>query len=827
MPMQQDGGLTDEEARRRLKVEGPNELPEEKRSAVLAFVAVLGEPLVLVLFACGGAYLFLGDRHEAIALLLSVVLVSGITFYQGYRTEKTMAALRDLASPRALVIRSGVERRVSGRDVVRGDLLVLREGDRVPADGKVLFSHGLHADESLLTGESVPAFKAVGEEVFSSTVLTSGRGTAEVVRTGSATRVGSIGKSLREIRDRPTRLQTHVARLARRIGVVSLLACSLVVAGYGYFRRDWLNGILVGLTLAVSLMPEELPLILTIFFAVGAWRISRRHVLTRRISAIESLGSIDVLATDKTGTLTLNRMELATFWSFQSGESYDRSRARDVEVQSLHSVAALACPPAYFDPMDRAIAEWAGGGPALPPDLRHVRDYPLSPELLATVQVWEGSPDRRVCAKGAPEHIVSLCALSDEERVRVLEQTAKWAAQGYRVLGLAEGVLPADRTLPDDPRDFSFRMKGLMGFVDPPRPEVFAALRECRAAGIRVAMMTGDHPETAAAIARTVGLAPSPRVVTGGELREISDEELEQRIMEFDVFARISPEQKLRLVRAYQRRGHIVGMTGDGVNDGPSLKAADVGVAMGGRGTDVAREASALVVLDDNFATIVEAIRLGRTLFANIKKAVSYVVAVHIPIAGTAFLQLATGSILLLPIHVVFLELIIDPACSLVFEAEKAEADVMARKPRDPKAPLFTAVEMGMHIFYGLLLLTNVVLVKWFGEHHHLDATKIRTLCFATLVLGNLTLILTELSRKGSLRRLLKPRNPLASALLAGATLLLALAIYAKPAATIFKFSPLTAEECFLVGGSSFLAFLLMNAIKVGARILTEREVRS
>ena len=661
--------------------------------------------MVLLLLATGAIYLILGERRDAIVLLSSILVVLGITFVQSHRTERALERLRDLATPRARVIRDSEQKRIAGREVVRGDFLIVSEGDRVAADGTLLWQSNLTVDESLLTGESVPVSKrAAGDtgadtpgepavNVFSGTLVVSGQGLAEVTATGAATEMGKIGKSLGTITTEKTPLQQETGRIVRRLGIVGLAVCALVVVFYARARGDFLEGLLAGLAVAMSLLPEEFPVVLTVFLALGAWRISRRKVLTRRIPAIEALGAATVLCVDKTGTLTLNRMAVTRLAA--AGATSDVSGAQTLpeELHELVEFAVLASQKTPFDPMELAIREFGLRTLArtehLHDDWELLKEYPLSPALLAVSHAWKARNrgDFVIAAKGAPEAIADLCHLGQADLRSLLAQVEALASDGLRVLAVAKATFhPA--TLPPQSHDFDFELLGLVGLEDPIRPSVPAAIRECRTAGVRVVMITGDYPVTAARIAREIGL-PAEGVMTGAELEAIDDRALADRLGALSVFARVVPAQKLRLVNALKSAGEVVVMTGDGVNDAPALKAAHIGIAMGGRGTDVAREAAALVLLEDDFSSIVVAISLGRRIFDNLKKAMTYLVAVHVPIAGMALFPVLFGwPLLLMPIQIVFLELIIDPASSIAFEAEPPEKDVMRRPPRSKKASL-------------------------------------------------------------------------------------------------------------------------------------------
>jgi Ca2+-transporting ATPase len=764
-------GLSEAQARQRLAQDGANELPVSKPRGVLRLLRdVVTEPMFLLLVACGALYMVLGDRQEALMLLGFVFVVMGITFVQQRRAERSLEALRDLSSPRALVVRDGQPHRIPGRELVCGDIVLLAEGDRVPGDMRLVEASNLAVDESLLTGESAPVSKDAGPvhddtdgiagagavpgdtdaaQVFSGTLVTRGTARGRVVATGERSALGRIGKSLEGIASESTPIQRETRRIVNRVAAVGLaLAVGLGVA-YWLSSGDWLHGLLAGLTLAMAILPEELPVVLTLFLGLGAWRLAREKVLTRSVPAVELLGATTVLCVDKTGTLTANRMTVRRLWC--QAAVYDTVQAGSTPLQEeLHGVlefAVLASHRRAFDPMEAAIA---GAGQRLLADTEHlhadwtlVDDYHLSREMLAMSRVWQ-SPDRSermIAAKGAPEAIVDLCHLDAARRAAIAAQVSTMAGDGLRVLGVAWATFDA-KELPGNQHDFEFEFLGLIALEDPVRPDVPQAIAECHAAGIRVVMMTGDHPVTAISVARQAGLPASGPVINGAELAALSDAELQARLADTHIFCRVQPDQKLRLVQAFRARGDVVAMTGDGVNDAPALKAAHIGVAMGARGTDVAREAAALVLLNDDFASIVTAVRYGRRVFANLRKAIVFVVAVHVPIVGLSLLPVMLGwPMLLMPVHILFLQLIIDPACSVVFEAEPLEADAMQAPPRRPDARLFDAAVLVRGLWQGvgllLMLLAVYAGVRWGGH----SETMARAATFMVLVLSNLGLI--------------------------------------------------------------------------------------
>ncbi|MBI3900158.1 MAG: cation-translocating P-type ATPase [Gammaproteobacteria bacterium] len=826
-------GLTDADAQRRLTEYGANELAgASQRHLWRITVDVIREPMFLLLVAGGIIYLVLGDVREALILLASVVVVMGITIYQERKTERTLHALRDLSSPRALVIRDGEQRRIPGREVVPGDLVILGEGDRVPADGVLLECNQFSVDESLLTGESLPVAKhtdtiqatqmeAAGSEatafVYSGSLVVQGQGIARLLATGSSTQIGHIGKALQQLDIENTPLQRQTARVIRVFAAVGLSACVLVVLLYALLRGGWLDGLLAGITLAMAVLPEEFPVVLTVFLALGAWRISQKRVLTRRIPAIETLGSATVLCVDKTGTLTENRMVLSEIAFPPSRENSDEGKIFDGTAKPIPTLrpivqsAALACELNPSDPMERAILRYAHDAnpdvDAMRAQWRLVREYDLTPELLAVTHCWK-IPERDellVASKGAPETIARLCQLDDNLRHQVLDQTKALAAQGRRVLAVAEARFQGNN-FPNDPTGFTFNYLGLLALADPVRATVPHAIHQCHDAGIRVVMITGDHPGTAEAIARQIGLESTGGVITGKQLALLSTDELRARVQQVSIFARVIPQQKLLLVNALKANGEIVAMTGDGVNDAPALKAAHIGVAMGHRGTDVAREAAALILLDDEFPAIVDTIKLGRRIYDNIRHAMAYLVAVHIPTAGMALVPLLTGlPLLFFPVHIVFLEFIIDPACSIAFEAEPAHPDTMKRRPRDPHEPLLGTQLLGYALFQGLAVLFVISALYWFTLGHGTPEPQARATAFAALVLGNIGLILANRSQTRRLWATLSMPNPALWFVVAGALGGLLLVLYVPSLRDVFHFEALGWQHWLLsmVAGSA------------------------
>jgi P-type Ca2+ transporter type 2C len=861
---QNGAGLNDTQVRQLLTRYGPNELPrgEGRNWRRLAF-EIIREPMFLLLVTCGMIYLFLGNTEEAILLLSFVVLTMAISFHQQRKTDMAVESLRVLSAPYATVVRNGEHRRVPSTEVVPGDILIVREGDRVCADAVLENALHLAADESLLTGESVPVAKLArpGVEegsvqddwiVFSGTLIVSGEGTAKVIATGTNTELGKIGSSLGSIKPEPTLLEQETKRMVRLLASVGLLLCGVSAATYAIVHHNIVEGLLAGITLAMALIPEELPVVFTLFLTLGAWRMSQYRVLTRRPPAIETLGAASVLCTDKTGTLTENRMTVAEI--IAGGEVTNIAQGEHITKAAslVLEYANLACIIDPYDPMERAIVSLSEAyrlNTAVLTNWQLVKTYPLTKQLLAVTHIWR-TDDLNVIAacKGAPEAVAHLCKLNHAALEEVTREVNRLAESGMRVLAVAasrftragEGQtelhsranvgpvwgngMPnsSEMTAWDEQLDtaqFSFEWLGLIGLRDPVRSSVPQAVEQFRSAGIRIVMITGDYPVTAQSIAKEAGLPNTHRVLTGEVLDKLSDVQLSKVAKEVDIFARIVPDQKLRIVNALKASGAIVAMTGDGINDAPALKAAHIGIAMGLRGTDVAREAASLVLLDDDFAAIATAIKLGRRIYDNLKKAFVYVLAIHIPIIGLSILPiLLQFPPILLPAHVVFMELIIDPACSVAFEAEPAESDVMQRPPRDVKQRIFQSATVMFAGLQGLTVLLAALVVYFVSMAVGLDERVVRGLTFAALISSNVSLILVNRSLSSTIFRSFRRQNKAVWYIVLAAFVLLPVILYTPLLQDLFL---VTSVPVVLLMASIILGFtsvLWIDAVKLAHR---------
>ena len=830
-------GLSDLEAKRRLHADGFNEIEQQhRRSLPERILGLFREPMFVLLVLAALVYLVLGDLVEGVTLGVFVLAVLVLTLYQEGKSESSIEALRQMIQPTAVVVRDQQRIKIPSRDIVQGDVLCLSEGDRIAADGRLIQADNLQVDESLLTGESEPVSKQVeparGDQlqatemagrdarglVFGGTHVVRGQALVLVTATGQRSQIGQIGRSLGQVETASTPLQQQTQRLVKVIAVVALVMCSVLVVYLGWRTGDWLPALLSGIALAMGILPEEYPVVLAIFPALGAHRLARQGVLTRRINAIETLGATTVLCTDKTGTLTENRMRvvaLATGGPEQPDEwSLDKptSTEKPVFSEAFHRLAEhaiLASAPHPFDPMEMAFHQFGqdhlAGTEHLHTDWTLVQTYALSPQLRAMSHVWQvlkgDDPSRAVdrqgglviSAKGAPEAVMSLCHMPEALQAQWSRVVESMAAEGLRVLAVAEGR-HAGGVLPDSEHDFDFEWIGLIGLRDPLRAEIPQAMAACQSAGIRVIMITGDYPLTARVMADLAGMPPGD-VWSGDQLEQLSDTQLRDALKTTRVCARISPHQKLRIVKALQANGEIVTMTGDGVNDAPALRAAHVGIAMGQRGTDVAREAADLVLVDDNFASIVQGIRTGRRIFGNLQKSMTYIFAVHIPIAGVAMLPMLWAlPPVLLPLHIALLELVVDPACSLAFESEPADPQVMEHAPRDTRAPLFGRPELVEAFVQGLIVLGCLGLsYAWLPVVDAATASQaaVRSMVLVTLVVCNGVLIAMNRSSWQGRWFALRWNNPTALWVTAAAIVMILLCLYWPWAASVLSLESL------------------------------------
>ncbi|RYU78566.1 cation-translocating P-type ATPase [Hymenobacter persicinus] len=770
---------------------------------------VVTEPMFLLLVTACAVYIALGEGAEAITLGVAMLAVAGISVYQQLRSDRALSALRELTQPRARVRRGGVVVTVPVEDLVVGDAVLVEEGSRLPADGLVTEPSDFAVDEAILTGEAVPVAKAQGDPVFAGTSTAAGRAWLTVTAVGAGTRLGLIGQSMEAIVPEKTPLQRQVSRFVLRMAWVGAGAFALVWAVNYAHSGNWVTALLFGLTLAMSILPEEIPVAFSSFMALGAARLSRLGVLTKQPQTVESLGSATVICADKTGTLTQEGMQVR--------QLYDGTAARLLPVPGplpATATAVLACArwaseTEPFDAMEKAIVEaYAAADPAAAAaPCPMVHEYPLAGTPPMMTHLRRVGAETVVAGKGAVEHILAVCRLALARAEEIRQVTRKLSGQGYRVLGVARAH--SDGTaFPEGQDDFAWEFLGLVALENPPKANAAAVLQAFLTAQMRVKMITGDFPETAQAIARQVGLPGADTLLTGQQVMALPAAALRQQVTGTAVFARMFPEAKLRVVEALKANGEVVAMTGDGVNDGPALKAAHIGVAMGRRGTEVARQAASLVLVDDDLAGMVTAIAQGRRIYQNFKKAVFYVVSIHSPIVLTVAVPLLANwplANLFSPVHIIFLELVMGPTCSVAFENEPAEDGQMRQPPRPLTTTFLGRAELGRSIVQGLGIAAGVLGVYYVSMRQGLPAPVVRTLTFATLVLSNLVLTLVNRSFTQSVFRTMGTPNRILWLML-GLTLTLLLATLLLPGAQrLFGFGPVSPASLAWCGLAALL----------------------
>ncbi len=798
-------GLTTHEVKAKQKKFGYNELPnKDKRNFFKLIFGLLTEPMIFLLLGTVSIYFVLGDRNEAFLLLASFIGIIGIELYQESKTEKSLDALKNLSSPISDVIRDGKKVTIPGREVVVGDIMLLSEGSRVPADARLISAENFKVDESLLTGESEAVEKSVKDKddarlnsVFSGTLVVSGHGYTEVTSIGVASEIGKIGTSLSSIKTEKTLLQKEVNKVVKFVATLAISASIILTLIFWIDRNDLIQGLLAGLTLAIAILPEEFPVVLTIFLTLGAWRLAKNNVLARRAHTIETLGSATVLCVDKTGTLTENRMKVSSIIDADGNLHEDNF----IDADEVVRYGVLASQQNPFDPMEETFIlagkQVFGNVEKIYEKQMIIKEYPLQDNSLSVTHVWgHGTTVKLIALKGAPETVFDLCHFKGNQKTKFEEKVKLLASKGLRVIAIAKSN-PVSATMPTDRHDFDFEFLGLVGLADPVRKEALPAVRMCRDAGIRVVMITGDYPETAMHIAKQIEL-DHDGFITGHDFEKLSESERIKIVKSISVFSRVTPNHKLIIVNTLKKAGEIVAMTGDGVNDAPALKAAHVGIAMGARGTDVAREAATIVLLDDNFASIVQGIRLGRRIYDNLQKAMSYIISVHIPIALLSLLPaLFKWPLVLIPAHIVFLEFVIDPSCTIIFENEKESHDIMNRPPRKLSAPIFSKRMVIGSLAQGLLVAIMVVVAYRVLLDMGWDQKKASGMTFLILVVANIFLIL-GISGKQAIANILKRENMAMIMILFITSISLILIFNVTFLRDLFHFSPLTGVEAWI-----------------------------
>lgn len=742
-------GLTSQDIIKLKKIYGKNEIaPSKKDTPIIKIIHALCEPMFLLLIVAASIYFLLGEPRDGLIMLIFVFAVIAIDIFQEWKTDKTISALKKLSTPHITVLRNNQKVEISSIDLLPGDIMYIHEGIKIPADGYVLESNGLKVDESILTGESLPVYKTTNDKnnnknywhqdyCYQGTLVINGTGIIKVDKIGTNTEYGKIGDSLNHIEEQKTPLQKEVSFLVKTCSIVAL-SLFILVSFFTFIsisnepiKSRIISSILSGITIAMAMIPEEFPVVLTVFLGVGAWRLAKKKSLVKKLASVETLGAISVLCVDKTGTITKNEMTIDTINT-------------NLDEKSFIKKTILCCEKNPYDPMEKAIYKYANelNISLNSPTSTKIKDYPFTDEYKMMASVWQINNDIIITAKGSPESILKISILSKEEKTKINKELTTMQNKGLRVIAVASKKYSKDKDLPQDISNLELDFLGLIGFIDPPKENISSYISTCKKAGIKVVMITGDNGLTAASIATSIGI-PSSKVITGEMLEEMSLEELQDNIETCSIFSRVLPKHKKKIIEAYQNLGHIVAMTGDGVNDAAALKQANIGIAMGGNGSEVSTEAADLILLDDNFSTIINTIEDGRRIYDNIKKSIGYILTIHIPIALSSLLASILGinpnNFMLLPLHVVLLELIIDPTCSVIFEREPAESNIMSRPPRTIKEKLLDKSILIKSIIQGLVIFISSFTT--YLIYLNQDLLIARTMAFTIIILSNIFLV--------------------------------------------------------------------------------------
>jgi P-type Ca2+ transporter type 2C len=785
-------GLTNTQVDHSREIHGENKVEDISNNGLLA--AVLGlikEPMLILLIVAASIYFLTGSRGEGLFMLGAIFVISAISIYQDTKSRNALVALKTLTQPKCKVIRNGEEVEILREEIVIGDYLILEEGNKIPADGSILEAHDFSVNESILTGEAMPITKNdSGTEIFQGTLVSSGRAIAEISAIGNHTRLGQIGVSLESIEQEPTPLQVQITNFVKKMALIGGIVF-LIVWGINYIRtQQFLESLLKALTLAMSILPEEIPVAFTTFMALGAWRLMKMGIIVKRTQTIETLGSATVICTDKTGTITENKMELVRVYVQVTNSIQEPDSALNAEGKKLVAMAMWSSEPDPFDPMETALHEAYGklAETDRRPDFTLVHEYPLEGKPPMMTHVFENAGGQRIiAAKGAPEALMAISELLESQEVEILRAIDELAAMGYRILGVGQSAFSGD-SFPEKQQQLSFQFLGLVAFYDPPKANIGSVFDSFYRAGIQVKIITGDNAATTQNIARQIGFRGAENVILGDELVSMDDSTLQKTVMETGIFARMYPEAKLKVVDALKARGQIVAMTGDGVNDGPALKAAHIGIAMGKKGTEIAKQASSLILVDDNLARMVDAVAMGRKIYISLKNAIRYIISIHIPIILTVFVPLALGWIypnIFTPVHIIFFELIMGPTCSIIYENEPMEKDLLLQKPRPFTSTFFSLKELSVSILQGLVIAAGMLLLYQYAVLQSYDEALTRSMIFIGLLAANIFLTLVNRSFRQSIFTTLHYNNKLVP-LIIGVTILLSAIIFVVPGITRF-----------------------------------------
>jgi len=821
-------GLSNEQVASSREKYGQNKLDYKKENGFLdTLKGILKEPMSIILLVAASIYFITGNTGDGIFLVVAIIFITSISLYQDSRSKNALEKLKDFSQPTCKVIRNGVVQEIKSEELVVGDSLLVEEGTSITADGVIVHSNDFSVNESILTGESFAVFKDKSLEdniIYSGTTVASGLAIATITGIGKDTKLGKIGTSLESITEEKTPLERQIANFVKKMAIAGAVVFVIVWAINYWQSRDLLNSLLQSLTLAMSILPEEIPVAFTTFMALGAWRLMKMGIVVKQMKTVETLGSATVICTDKTGTITENKMSLAKLFLLSSNKIYQPKDQLTEDEKKLIVLAMWASEPIPFDPMEVALHEAYSEVSPLDerPDFNLVHEYPLGGKPPMMTHVFENSEGQRIiAAKGAPEALMNVSNLSATEKQQINDAIQALATDGYRVLGVGESKFSADN-YPTAQQELSFEFIGIVAFYDPPKKNIGKVLEGFYTAGIAVKIITGDNAATTTAIAKQIGFLGYEKNISGDELMLLPEGELETCVMETSIFTRMFPEAKLKIINALKANQQIVAMTGDGVNDGPALKAAHIGIAMGKKGTEIAKQAASLILLEDDLSKMVDAIAMGRKIYTNLKKAIQYIISIHIPIILTVFIPLALGWIypnIFSPIHIIFLEIIMGPTCSIIYENEPMEKNTMSQKPKALTTTFFNWKELSISVLQGLVITAGTLFVYQYAVNSGYDEALTRTMTFTVLIVANIFLTLINRSFYYSILTTMRYKNNLVLFIIFITIAIVGLILYVNPLTTFFKFETLNLMQLSVCVAIGFISTSWFELLKLAKRI--------
>ncbi|MDQ6901988.1 MAG: cation-translocating P-type ATPase [Bacteroidota bacterium] len=826
-------GLTNKQVILAKEKFGQNKLDYKKDVSFLDTVkSIVKDPMMILLLVAASIYFISGKPGDGVFLVVAIIFITSISLYQDSRSKNALEKLKDFSQPNCKVIRNGNIVEIRSEDLVVGDNLVVEEGTSITADGSIIHSNDFSVNESILTGESFAVFKDITKEdkfIYSGTTVASGLAIATITAIGNETKLGKIGTSLESIQEEKTPLEIQIANFVKKMAIAGAIVFVIVWAINYWHSQNLLNSLLQSLTLAMSILPEEIPVAFTTFMALGAWRLMKMGIVVKQMKTVETLGSATVICTDKTGTITENKMTLAKLFLLSSNKISQPHDVLTEEEKELIKCAMWASEPIPFDPMEVALHQ--SYKEVIQNDERSnyklIHEYPLGGKPPMMTHIFETDKGNRIiAAKGAPEALMNVSTVTQKEKQQINEAIQFLANDGFRVLGVGMSTFTGDN-YPAKQQDLSFQFKGLVAFYDPPKKNIQKVFEDFNTAGITVKIITGDNAATTAAIAKQIGFRGYEKTITGDELMKMPEDELKTCVMNTAIFTRMFPEAKLKIINALKSNNQIVAMTGDGVNDGPALKAAHIGIAMGKKGTEIAKQAASLILLEDDLSKMVNAVAMGRKIYANLKKAIQYIISIHIPIILTVFIPLALGWVypnIFSPIHIIFLEIIMGPTCSIIYENEPMEKNTMLQKPKALTSTFFNWKELSISIVQGLIITAGTLFVYRYSVINGYDASLTRTMCFTVLIAANIFLTLINRSFYYSIFTTLKYKNNMVLFIIFITIAVVSLILYVKPFTTFFEFETLNLLQlltCISIGFISVIWVEIVKAITRGKRTPT------